>query len=816
MLLGYLRISLRYLLKSKAFSAISLLGLTLGFLSFLLVAIYIHDELSYDSFHADADHLYRVLQHEQLEDGTVRDIAQIGPPIGPAISADLPEVAAMAWISVWGRMTMGNDPANRHYQRMMPVNEDFLEVLNFPLEEGDPATALAQPNSIVISEEVAQRYFGSQPAMGQQIWTNITVNGNPLHLQVSGILKEGPGNSHLRFDMLISEATFKGAFSWYTQYATTEWASNDNVTYIRTREGTDVVQLEQKITSLVKAHYPTDRPFKSTFTLQPVKAIHLSPGAVQARTEISASVTNPLYLYSFAIVGILLLMIACLNYLNLSTAAAFQRTREIGARKTLGAQLPQLVAQFAGETLILSLGALVLALVVAWLVLPVVNQFTDKSLSLTSVPPSWMIALVAAMVAAGLASSMYPAFVIARIKPVDALKKDVRVGHQGIPIRKLVVGLQLGISILMLASTFVVYRQLDFIKDKDLGFTLDDLLVIDINSGSMRNLDKVKTEFRSIAGVQSVAASSRVPGEWKSFPIASVRNPASTRDVDMIYVGIDEDFMSTYNISLLEGRIFTAGRADSLKVILTRLAVEQLGLQDPIGQIIEIPRARFGAGVEQFKQPIRVEVIGVAENFHFESFRQQMMPLVLAYHDNIVQNADYYTLRIQTANWSETIERLKEAYARIETISPMEYNFLDDRFGDFYREDEKRGQLFLFFSSEIVLIACLGLFALVSFSVERRTKEISIRKAMGATVSNIVLIIASEYVAIVAVAALVALPLSWYLMTAWLADFAYRVSLGPGVFLLAALVLILIAAITIALRTIGVAKANPVKWLRSE
>lgn len=737
MLLNYLRISVRYLLKNRAFSAINLLGLSLGFLSFVLVALYLQDELSYDSFHTGADRIYRVVQHEMQEDGTVRDIAQVAPMVGPGALNELPEIDEMAWITVWGRITMGNDADNRHYQRLMPASPDFLKVFNFQLAEGDAATALTQPNTIVISQELAKRHFGNEPALGKQIWTNFTYQGQPVHFQVAGVLKKMPQNSHLRLDMLISEVTFKTLFTWYTEYATTDWTSNDNVTYLRTKPGVDVASLEKKITEMVGSHYPADQKFKSTFTLQPIREIHLSPNAVEARTEISASVTNPMYLYSFALVGILLLLIACLNYLNLSTAAAYQRTREIGARKTLGAQRSQLIAQFSGEALILSVSSLMIALAASYLLLPAVNHFTGKELSLTSLPTSWMLGLLMVMLVAGLCSSFYPAFVITRIQPVEALKKEIRLGRQGMPVRQFVVASQLAISILMIASTLVVYRQLNFIRDKDLGFTVGNLLTIDINSGTLRDVDMVKSEFKKVPEVQAVTASTRVPGEWKSFPIASVRNAANPLGVDMIYVGIDSDFLSTYEIKLLAGRNFVAGSGDSLKVILTRLAAEQLGLEDPVGQIIEIPSSRFGAATEQLETPLTVEVIGVAENFHFESFKQKMMPLVFAHHNTEIIREDYYTLKIDSENWGETIEKLNEVYSKIETIAPMEYNFLNERFEEFYRDDEKRGQLFLFFSLEIVLIACLGLFALVSFSVERRTKEISIRKALGASVSTL-------------------------------------------------------------------------------
>jgi putative ABC transport system permease protein len=816
MILNHFKIAIRYLLRSKAFTGINLLGLTLGFFSFLVVALYIHDELNFDAAHRDADHIYRIIQHEQLEDGTTRNVAQVAAQIGPTAAREFPEIEESVRISVWGRITMGNDPENRHYQRLMPADPQFLTVFNFPLEHGDPATALKEPLSVVMTQAIAKKYFGNEPAIGKQIWTNLVAQGNPVHLQVSGVLKELPANSHLKLDMLISESTFNSIYPDYREYETNDWESNDNVTYLKVRQGADAKSIENKLTELVRNHYPPDRKFRSTFSLQPVRDIHLSEGYVQERTEISSSVTKPSYLYSFGFVGILLLLIACLNYLNLSTAAAYQRTREIGARKTLGAQRSQLLVQFSGEALLLAMTALVIAVIAAWFLLPTINALIEKQLTLQALPIGWMVALIATMLLAGLLSSMYPAFVIARVKPADALRKVVQVGRQGIPVRKLIVASQLAISILMIAATMVVYRQLSFMKEKDLGFTVDNLLVIDINSRSMRALEKVKSEFSALAEVQAVTASSRVPGEWKTFSIASVTNAGGAEATDMIFVSVDEDFLDAYNMKLLAGRNLTSQKSDSLKVMLSRLAVEQLGLQNPVGQIIEIPSVRFGASVENLDKPIRVEVVGVVDNFHFESFRQKMMPLILGYYDSGIQAIDYYTLRIQTKDWSETLRKLGDVYRKIEQVSPMEYNFLNDKFEDFYRADQKRGNIFLVFSAEIIFIACLGLFALASFTVERRTREISIRKTFGASVGNIVMILGKEFVSITAVAMIIALPVAWYLAGQWLQDFAYRIDLGPGIFVLAAIVSVAITAATVSLKTIYAARANPVKWLRSE
>jgi putative ABC transport system permease protein len=341
--------------------------------------------------------------------------------------------------------------------------------------------------------------------------------------------------------------------------------------------------------------------------------------------------------------------------------------------------------------------------------------------------------------------------------------------------------------------------------------------VIDINSGNLRrNFENVKAEFSKPAEVLSISTSTRVPGEWKTFPISTVKAAGEPLGKEMIYVGIDNDFLSTYNITLKEGRNFTAGPADSTKVILTELAVEQLGLQNPIGQIIEIPTVRWGGSIETMDRVFRAEVVGIVENFHFESLRTSMMPIIFAAPNTPIQRIDYYTLKIKTSDWPGMITKLKEINTKIDADNPLEYTFLDSRFEEFYQADAQRGQIFLTFSTIVVLIACMGLFALVSYSVESRTKEIGIRKVLGASVSQIVGMMSKEFLLLIVIACILAIPVSYLFMQKWLQDFAYRIDMGAGLFLLAGLLTIIIAWITIGLRSMKAATVNPVKSLRSE
>jgi putative ABC transport system permease protein len=368
----------------------------------------------------------------------------------------------------------------------------------------------------------------------------------------------------------------------------------------------------------------------------------------------------------------------------------------------------------------------------------------------------------------------------------------------------------------MITSTLVIYNQLNFLRNKELGFDHENLVVIDINSTILRrDAEIIKGKFASLHEVQSVATSTRVPGEWKLFPVATVRSETQSEG-EAIWVGIDESFLDTYKIELVAGRNFVAGKSDSTKVILTELAVKELGLFNPVGKWVEIPRTRRGGSIEDLEAPFRVEIIGVVKDFHFESFRSQMMPLIFGAATTVIQPIDYYTLRISTTDWPATIEKLKALNATIDADNPLEYNFLDSKFEEFYAADEKRASIFLVFSIIVVLIACLGLFALVSYSIESRIKEIGIRKVLGASVENIVGIICKEYLMLVLGGAMLAVPVSWYFMNQWLREFAYNTGVPAVVYVVAIVVALVIAFATISVRTIKAAIVNPVKTLRAE
>jgi len=800
----------RHLLKNSSFSLVNILGLTLGFMCFILIALYIHDELNFDRMHKDADRMFRVIQHEQKEDGEVRHVASVAARIGPESLKQFPEIIEECRLTEFGRITMGNDPTNRGYERIMVADSNFFQFFDFKLLQGESSTALSKPDGIVISEKLAVRYFSTNDALGKTIW----INGNDW--SITGVMQNLPANSHLQIDLLFSPASINKLYNGYTQFETTDWSTNSFATYVKIQPGTAVPEFENKLAQLVKQNYPANKVFNSTFTLQSLGDIHLYSSGMQDY-QVNLSGFNPFYVYMFSAVAFLILLIAALNYMNLSTAAAFKRTKEIGTRKTLGAGKGSLVAQFIGEAVLLSLISLVLAVAVLQMFLPSINDFMTKNLSLFNLTADWGVYITIILLGGGILAAMYPAFIAARVSPILAIRKEIRFANRSIPVRKMLVLVQFVVSIIMISSTLIIYKQLRYMREKELGFNSENLITIDINSRVLRSqFEAVKNELARMPEVQQVTVSSRVPGEWKSFPIATVNLDEREAKSEMIFVGIDQDFVDTYQLELLEGRNFTSSPGDSSAVILTRMAAEQLGLSDPVGQSITIPSAAFGGSIVEFDNAFKASVIGVVEDFHFESFRKQMRPLIFAYYNNPIQSIDYYTLRLNTRNWDQTLSSIQKINSKFDPVNPVEYNFLDSKIEEFYKSDAKRGKIFLVFSGIIILIACMGLFALVSFSVENRKKEIGVRKVLGASAESIVSLLSKEFISLVVAAFIIATPLVILLMNNWLSEFAYHVDFGLGTFVISGIISVLIAFATISAKSIRAAVRNPVDSLRSE
>jgi putative ABC transport system permease protein len=803
MLKNYFKIAWRNLRKNKIFSFINIFGLTIGLASFLLIALYIFDELTFDSFHKNADHIYRVVDRKTTSAGKESKVAGAGYQLSEKAAIDLPEIKGAARLLTLQRINVGTpENTNVFYEDYTVGNQGFLTIFDFKLLSGDRNTALTAPHSVIVTEETANKLFGTSDALNK----TIKLEGDSQLFKITAVLKDFPVNSHLSFNLLFSESSIEN--NEYKEFINSDWTSNNFRTYLLLNDKTDLHTVETKINQLVAANKNTDTKDKSVIVLQPLKDIHFYSNDIEGY---SGKKGNIRYMYVFSIIGLFVLVIACINYMNLTTARFTNRAKEIAVRKVAGASRPNLVGQFLSEAFLITIIALPLAIILVEILLPHFNSFTEKQLSLgtqTDYRIYTGIALIVMFV--GLISGIYPALFQSRLKPLQLFKKKIIVGKGNLSMRRSLVVFQFSLSIIMIVATMIVYMQMKYVSTKDMGFNKDQLLVVDINSGKVRRgAETIKAEFEKLAQVQNVSVSSRVPGEWKNLLTIKVKNEkiANTEGEDMYFLGIDDKFLSTYQITLTKGRNFINGSLrDSTSVIINETAAKELGIREPSEQFIEILRDK----------PFIVKVIGIVKDFNFHSLREPLAPMVLCFQKNPIQNIDYFTAKVGTNAVSATLKQMDAILHSIDPNHLFEYHFLDKQWELFYREDHVRETIFLIVAILNIVIACLGLFGLATYATEQRIKEIGIRKVLGASISNITTLLAKDFIALVLIAFIVAAPFAWFFMNKWLQDFAYRINIDWWVFGIAGLTALFIALLTVSFQAIKAAIANPVKSLRTE
>jgi putative ABC transport system permease protein len=813
MLKNYLKIAFRNLLNHKAYSFINLFGLTIGLVCFLLIALYLFDELTYDAFHKDADHIYRVVEHKTSAAGKESKVAAVASNISTASTSNLPEVAYATRATELGRaniMTLENNQV--FYEHYFIADASFFKVFDFPVVHGNPQSALATPYSVVITEPTAIKLFGQTNVTGKQIRNDRL--SQPF--TITAVIKV-PKNSHLQFNLLFSEATLISSTEGFRNFITSDWTSNTFATYLKLKPGHSPQSTATAINNLAASHQASNRTEKSSFRLQPLRDIHFYSSGIDQ----GLATGNIMHVYVFALVGLFVLMIACINYMNLTTARFSTRSKEIAVRKVAGAGQSNLVGQFLTEALLLTVIAVVLSLLIVKWLLPSFNAFTEKQLNLgiTTDYRIWLGILGITIIVGFLAGS-YPAFFQARLKPFLLLKNKIAIGKGHLSLRRTLVVLQFSLSIIMIIATLVVYLQLKYIHHKDLGFNKEQLVVVDINSRAVRRgAETVKTEYEKLAGVKNVCLTSRVPGEWKNLPKVKVQmqGHSNAEGEDMFFIGADDQFLNTYAIELQRGRNFLPNdRGDSSAVLINETAARMLGITEPAEQSIVIPGVSFSANTDMFQTPVRTKVIGIVKDFNFQSLRENVGPMMIGYKNNPIHAIDYFTVRVAGQNMSATLKQMETVLHQVDPSHLFEYNFLDKQWELFYREDQKRQVIFLCIAGMTILIACLGLFGLVTFAARLRTKEIGIRKVLGAGIAHIVLLLSKDFLKLVLIAALIAAPVAGWLMYAWLQDFAYRIKISIWIFIVPGLLAVLIALITLSFQTIKAALANPVKSLRTE
>lgn len=794
MFLNYIKVAIRSLAKSKGYATINILGLTIGIAACSLIMMYVMDELEFDRFHKKSDRTLRVLQTEDSETGR-RVFAHSAPPVGPALVENYAEIEESTRLLRWGRLTVKNED-KKFYEEFLLAEQSFFTVFDFEFVYGDPKAALASPNAVVITRSMSTKYFGTGNPMGRVIETDRDVS-----FTVTGVVKDPPLNSHLQFDFLFSMETIR-TIDRVRQHME-KWDVDGFVTYVVVRSPNDVEGLMQKIPGLVDQHFPEGARFG--LTLQPLNEIHFGSDFVEDDRNFRKG--NIVYLYIFSVIAVLIVLIGCINYMNLATARAARRAREVGLRKVVGATRGHLIRQFLGESMVIAVFATVLALSIVQIVLPVFNDLSEKQLTLDYVhvvPGVLLIGLVA-----GVVSGLYPALFLSGFRPASLLRDFQSGKGRGSVLRKSLVVMQFAISVILIVASLVVADQLKFLQTKELGFDRSHLVVVDINSGEARSkFETMKTEFARVPGVKRVSASSRIPGDWKDISEieAKVVGSGDSNPTAIHFLGVDKDFIETYRMTLLEGKNFSGNPGlDTGSVILNQTAVNVFNLDQPIGREIEFSESGFTA-----------TVVGVVRDFHFKSLHQPVGPMILANWYNPIQAIDYFTLRIESKELHATVEGLQSVHSSVDPVTPIETNFLDQRLNDFYKFDQKVGKLVSLGAILAVIVACLGLLGLSAFVVERRTKEIGIRKVLGAQTPGIVVLLTGDFLKLVVIANVLAWPAAFFAVDAWLQNFAYRTAVSPGPFLLAATIAVGVAVATISYQAIRVSLSNPVDALRYE
>ena len=789
--------------KNRTYSFINIFGLTIGLTSFLLIALYIFDELTFDRFHQYADNIYRVVENKKTPEGKQTKIAGAGYQLSERAKTDFPEIKNFVRLVRFGRTNVSTTENNNvFYEPFMIGNPGFLTTFNFRLLKGDRLTALTAPHSVIITKETAQKLFGNGDVLGKAV----KVDRDSIPFRITGILENFPVNSHLSFDLLFSESSMTNPN--FINFVNTDWNSGAFATYFLVQSKTDIRRLETKISQLVAANQKDDTKKNSRFILQPLKDIHFYSNDIEGD---SAKTGNIVYIYVFSVVALFVLLIACINYMNLTTAHFVNRAKEIAVRKVAGASRKNLIGQFLSEAFLITLISLVFALILVTILLPSFNSFAEKQLTLFSDYRIWA-GIAAVIIIVGSLSGIYPALFQSRFKPFSLLKSKIKVGKGNLSMRRSLVVLQFALSIIMIIATIVVYLQMKYINTKNMGFNKDQLLVIDINSGKIRRgAETIKTEFAKLPPVKNVSVSSRVPGEWKDLPKVKVKNEkiVSADGNDMYFLGIDDQFLKTYQIELVRGRNFSAGNlADSSAVIVNEKAAKELSITEPSEQMIEIPLDE--------SQSFKARVVGIVKDFNFQSLRQPLAPMILGFQKNPIQDIDYFTIRTGTNSMSETLTQMDNILHSIDKSHLLEYHFLDKQWDLFYREDKIRQNIFVIVAILTIVIACMGLFGLATYAAQQRIKEIGIRKVLGASVGGIIAMLSKDFLKLVFIAAIIAFPVSWWMMNNWLNDFAYRTKIYWWVFVIAGAMALIIALGTVGFKALKAAIANPVKSLRTE
>ena len=784
-----LKTAVRHILKHFGYSILNILGLTLGISSALFLIIYVSDEVSYDRYHEKADRIYRVSSKiTEPDDQFTWNVAQL--PFGPQVVHDYPEVQSFVRFINMPRALYKYEDKEFNEENFFYVDSTLFDIFTYKVLKGEVKSAMIDPKKIVLTEKIANKYFGKSDPIGKTLTTGTTT------FEVTGVIEDVPTNSHFRFGAVASRNNLP------KQLGT--WGNFGVFTYLLFPDNYDVKAFEAKMQEMYGTYMkPIFGGMNITvaYILEPITRIHLySTNA--GEPEPTGSIT---YVYIFAIVAIFLVLIAAMNYMNLATARSTKRAREVGLRKVVGSRRGPLVLQFLSESVVFTVISLVLSIVVLIVLLPKFNLLAGKSFDLHVIySPAVLLSLLAVIIVVGLFGGSYPAFFLSRFSPVTVLKGEITQGSAGSLFRKILVVIQFTVSVIMIICTLVVFRQLNYMKNMDQGFDQKNVLSLQLNQAMVQKYQVLKQTLLENPNIKYVSVTNSSVGEGSGKLIFNVETDQGMAQKGVNFVVVDHDFVKTLGIRIIKGRDFQKDMpSDTLSgVIVNETFVKRMGWSDPIGKKIEAGDANT----------LRARVVGVMQDYHQTGMYNEIESLLMAYRDrgNIVY------LKLSGNETQSTLGFIEAKWKEVFPDQPFAYTYLSERFNRQFEADEKRGLVFTLFTILAILIACLGLFGLASYMVEQRTKEIGIRKVFGANESIILRLISKDFLILVTIGIIIAVPVAYYFMNNWLQNYVYRTNIGVPLLLLAALLTILITFITISYKAYQAAIMNPANSLKTE
>ena len=783
---NYLKIALRNIRKQAGYSFINIIGLAIGVAACLLLFLWIQDELSYDRYHEKADQIYRAISQYESE-GRVRRFVTTPAPLGPALVSEFPEIEKAVRFGRNGFVVVYQNM--RFVEQVYFTDPEIFETFTLPLIKGNPQTALKEPYSIVISEEMSRKYFGEEDPLGK------TMSLGEWHdFRITGVFEDMPLNSHFRFHFLVP-------FSDYASSHFDQWGISNYWTYLLVSDDFSPDEFKKKLPPFVEKYRGKEvrYVYKTTYPLQALTRIHLHSNL---REEIGTN-RNIGTLAIFSAVALFILLIACLNYINLSTARYANRAKEVGLRKVIGATRLQLIKQFLGETFLFSFIALPLSVMLAELFLPLFNSLSGKRLAIHYFNTIYLIpGLICLFLFVGFASGIFPAFFISALRPVSALKGTLKASSKGLSMRKFLIVSQFSISIIFIISTFIIFSQLNYMRTTQLGLEKEHVVTIPIyDKDALGKLGTIKNQFLQNSQILSVSVSDFFPGKANNYQNYWYEGMSESENPMIRWLVVDHDFIKTFGIELSEGRDFSRNYPGDLDhaYILNETAVREIGWESAVGKELRIMN----------KGP----VVGVVKDFHFRPLHQKIEPVALYIYPRLFQ---YISVRISPHEISRSIDHLKGIWQKLVPGQTFQYTFLDEDFDNLYRAEMRLGRIFTAATVLAVFIACLGLFGLAAFEAVQRTKEIGIRKVLGASVSGIMILLSKDFTKWVLIANLIAWPVAYYATSRWLNDFAYRTRIGFGLFVVASVLVLLTALLTVSYQALRAAVTNPADTLRYE